>query len=115
MNYVRQTTSSQISGVFALLLFLLVPFSVQGAPLNTNDDAALVALYNATGGASWTNNTGWSGSAGVMVDGLGGGTPPAGVSIDPATGRVTQIYFSNNILSGNSPYHRPCYRNAFRI
>ena len=39
------------------------------------EHAALVALYNATGGANWANNDGWLGSAGAdggFLDGEAG-------------------------------------------
>ena len=59
-----------------------------------DDRAALVALYNATGGASWTNNTNWLSSAplgqwyGVTTDG---------------SGRVTELDLFENKLSGAIP------------
>ena len=58
------------------------------------DRAALVALYNATGGADWTNNTNWlndtslSNWHGVNTDG---------------NDRVTGLYLSGNGLSGEIP------------
>ena len=59
------------------------------------DRAALEALYNATGGPNWTNNTNWldknqplSNWHGVMVDG---------------NGCVTNLQLSNNQLTGAIP------------
>ena len=57
----------------------------------SDDRAALIALYNATGGASWTRNTNWLSS--VPVDEW------AGVTID-ADGRVTRLSLHNNNLTG---------------
>ena len=58
------------------------------------DRDALVALYNATGGANWTNNTNWLTNApigqwhGVTTDG---------------NGRVTNLDLNDNQLSGTIP------------
>jgi len=56
------------------------------------DSLALVALYNATNGPNWTNNTNWL-------------TEPInawqGISVE--NGRVVAIELSNNGLSGNIP------------
>ena len=58
------------------------------------DRASLVALYNATGGANWTNNTNWLTTApigqwhGVTTDG---------------NGRVTNLDLNDNQLSGTIP------------
>ena len=58
------------------------------------DRAALVALYNATGGATWTYNTNW-----LSNDPLGDWY---GVSTD-TPGRVTHLYLTWNNLSGEIP------------
>ena len=58
------------------------------------DRAALVALYNATGGANWTNNSNWL-SAGPIGEWHG-------VTTD-ANGRVTSINLLENQLSGRVP------------
>ena len=58
------------------------------------DRAALVALYNATGGANWTNNTNWLSSEGL--------SEWHGVDTD-ATGRVTELHLSGNELSEALP------------
>ena len=59
----------------------------------TTDSLALVALYNATDGANWTNNTGWL-------------TGPLntwhGISLDDAR-RVIQVFLYNNALTGTLP------------
>ena len=64
------------------------------AQLPSPDRADLVALYNATGGANWTNNDGWLTTApigqwhGVTTDG---------------NGRVTSLDLNDNQLSGTIP------------
>ena len=58
------------------------------------DRAALVALYNATDGENWTNNTKWLTDAPLHQW--------RGVSTD-ASGRVTDRYLARNGLSGEIP------------
>ena len=58
------------------------------------DRAALVALYDATGGETWTNRTNWKNDA------------PLGEWYGVATGaggRVTGLLLSNNALTGPIP------------
>ena len=59
------------------------------------DRATLMALYNSTGGASWTDKTNW-GEDGVGIDMW------HGVTVD-ADGRVTGLDLSNNNLAGTLP------------
>ncbi len=59
-----------------------------------SDRAALEALYDATGGASWTNSAGWKTSVP-----LGGWY---GVTTD-ASGRVTRLELGDNGLTGSIP------------
>ena len=63
-----------------------------GSP--ATDRAALVALYDATDGADWTDNTNWL-SDGPLDDWYG-------VTTD-ANGRVTTLDLSDNQLSGSIP------------
>ena len=58
------------------------------------DRAALVILYNATGGANWTNNSGWLSAAPL--------DQWHGVTTD-AEGRVSTLDLRNNGLSGEIP------------
>ena len=65
------------------------------APMDSAEDrAALVELYNATGGASWTNNTNWLSDRPIREW--------YGVSNDP-DGRVSQLWLYNNKLTGEIP------------
>lgn len=90
-------TSNIKSQVLSGLFFLLLSCATQAALLHADDDAALVSLYNATGGASWTNSSGWSGTAGVMDDTT---NPPFGITFD-VNGRVSVISLEYNNLIGD--------------
>ena len=59
-----------------------------------DDRATLIALYNATGGANWANNTNWL-SDGPLGDWYG-------VTTD-ANGSVTELILGNNQLTGTLP------------
>ena len=61
----------------------------------SSDRAALVALYNATGGANWKNNTNWLSDAPI--------SQWHGIFTNPTNGRVTGIVLSNNQLTGGIP------------
>ncbi len=63
-------------------------------PCDTQDSLALVALYNATNGSSWTNNSNWL--SGPVYQWYG-------ITINNQ-GRVTGIDLHNNNLSGYIPY-----------
>ena len=65
------------------------------APMDSAEDrAALVELYNATGGASWTNNTNWLSDRPIREW--------YGVSNDP-DGLVSQLLLGGNQLAGDIP------------
>ena len=63
-------------------------------PTPSPDRPALVALYNATGGANWNNNTNW-----LSDEPIG---QWRGVTAN-SNGRVTQLQLHNNQLSGEIP------------
>ena len=69
------------------------------APLDlgnvTGDRATLVALYNATDGANWTNNTNWLTNAPLGQW--------YGVSVRGLPWRVSGLYLAKNQLSGEIP------------
>ena len=60
----------------------------------STDRAALVALYNATSGASWTNNSNWLSDNPIYTW--------RGVTVD-GNGRVTRLSLPSNGLSGSLP------------
>ncbi len=64
------------------------------ARLPSPDREALVALYNATGGANWTNNDGWLTDAPIGQW--------HGATTD-ASGRVTRLDLADNQLTGSIP------------
>ena len=71
-------------------------YVVQTGPEGIQQDKeALIALYKATGGDNWTNNTNWC-SDQALEDWYG-------VFIDPATGRVNAISLYSNNLTGYLP------------
>ena len=75
------------------LLGLLLP-AVEGRTQDlASDKAALEALYNATGGANWTNNTNW------LSD------EPVGDwhGVTVSNGRVTRLSLGRNQLTGTIP------------
>ena len=79
--------------VLASLVFLSVDNALAQGTVAT-DRAALVALYNATDGADWTDNTHW-----LTNEAL---SEWHGVTTD-ANGRVTRLNLSANELSGDIP------------
>jgi Leucine-rich repeat (LRR) protein len=80
---------------FVLLLGLISLFiKVEAAPhvaTNTSDSLALVALYNATNGDHWRDNTNWL-QPGTTVDNW------KWVTVDPSTGRVVGLSLAANRL-----------------
>ena len=79
--------------VFAAFL-LLAAGNARAQGTVATDRAALVALYGATDGANWTNNTNWTGNEAL--------TDWHGVATD-ANGRITRLSLSGNGLSGEIP------------
>ena len=70
------------------------PTSTATAAAPTTERAALVALYNATGGANWTHRGNWLSAAPLETW--------HGVTTD-ANGRVTELRLSGNGLRGSIP------------
>jgi hypothetical protein len=78
----------------ALFLLLISLAGVSYAQIPQIERDALVALYNSTDGANWTDNTGWMGEAGTECDWQG---------ITCSNDSVTLIRFYNNALTGTIP------------
>jgi len=92
--------------LLAALSLAVLPAAQAAIP--ASERAVLVALYNQTGGASWTNKTGWS----DPVTGALGGTTGFectwhGVTCDAGPNHVIQIYLQNNNLVGTLPSWSP--------
>ena len=77
-----------------LLALLAVAGDAAAQGSAASDRAALEALYDATGGAGWTNSTSWKTSA-PLGDWYG-------VTAD-ASGRVTELKLGDNGLTGSIP------------
>lgn len=79
---------------FAILFFLTLHSQAQ--TLET-DRLVLIDLYNSTGGANWTNKTGWT------LPGTTGDNPCGWYGITCSGGRVKEINLYNNNLTGTIP------------
>jgi len=55
--------------LFAALV--LIPMSYAHAPIPEIERDALIALYNSTDGANWSDNTNWLGAVGTECNWLG--------------------------------------------
>ena len=91
----RQSWAARVAPVLAAVACGTVfPGNVRAQGSVATDRAALEALYDATGGASWTDNTNWKTSAPLSEwYGVETGT----------SGRVTGLFLSSNELTGSVP------------
>ncbi len=95
LNYRRPSTfPAACLGCVRILLVLLAAGNARAQGTVATDRAAMVALYNATGGANWTNNTNW-----LTNEAL---SEWHGLDTD-ANGRVTGLRLENNGLIGEIP------------
>jgi Leucine-rich repeat (LRR) protein len=86
----------------ALFLGVICPLFVHGA-IPTLERSALIALYNSTTGASWTDNSGWK-TPPLDTDGFAmPGTEGTWYGITVTADHVTSMNFSSNNLSGAIP------------
>ena len=88
----RATIKPLIQKALFLLLNSLAGASYAQIPQIERD--ALVALYNSTDGANWTDNTGWMGAAGTECFWFG---------VTCTSGVVTQLSLGANSLTGTIP------------
>jgi hypothetical protein len=94
----RQQALTWLHTMKKLLLLLLISLAAAShAQVPQIERDALVALYNSTDGANWTDNTGWNGSAGGECDWKGVACS-AGDSPN-----VIRLLLSNNSLTGTIP------------
>jgi hypothetical protein len=70
--------------------------AVAQAAIPATERNALIALYSSAGGASWSNNSGWNGTAGSECTWFG-------ISCDHGSTHVLGIDLSTNNLSGPLP------------
>ena len=71
-------------------------FNPSGLPSCVADKDILIALYNATGGANWSDNSNWLSTE--PLNSWYGVTTAANV-----LGRVTGLSLASNVLSGTIP------------
>ena len=88
--------------LLAALSLAVLPAAQAAIP--ASERAVLVALYTQTGGASWTNKTGWSDPVtGALGTTTGSECSWQGVTCDAGPNHVIQIYLQNNNLVGTLP------------
>jgi len=77
-----------------LLILVCAAFNIalKAQTVTTGDSIALVALYNSTNGANWTNNTNWL-----------TGNVDTWYGVGVSEGRVMKIELNNNQLNGSLP------------
>jgi hypothetical protein len=75
------------------LLLLILNVAISSFAQRAQDSLALVALYNSTGGANWTNRTNWLSSQPIST----------WYGVNLSNGRVIGLRLDNNNLSGNIP------------
>ena len=93
----RTNTSVLLLGMAIMVVYLVSTSSPALATIpsqNASDRAVLVALYNATSGPNWTNNTNWLSNA-PLSDWYG-------VTTD-TNGRITRLELPDKNLSGPIP------------
>jgi hypothetical protein len=86
----RETGESAMKRHIYFLILLLAAGAVMGYG---SDKDALIALYNATGGEDWTDNTNWDSAADIS----------AWYGVTVKAGRVTELFLRDNNLSGSIP------------
>ena len=81
--------------ILSISLILIALFTYGQVPTVERD--ALIALYNSTDGANWTNNTNWNTAQPVSTW--------YGITVANISGQdhVTEIHFNNNNLNGSLP------------
>jgi len=78
----------------AVMLFLSFQDAQAAIPQHRRE--ALIALYNSTNGAGWTNNNGWLGAPGTECDCYG-------VACDRNLSNLQGLFLDSNQLSGGIP------------
>ena len=92
--------------VFSLTLLLFtINSSSQTCIVPTSERDALIALYNATDGPNWTNNTNWNTAVDVC--------DWSGVTV--VNGNVTEVLLINNNLTGTIPTEMGSLPNLERL
>ena len=94
-----------MKNVLSICLILMVCFfsGFLSAAIPASERAALIALYNATDGDNWTNNSGWKTEPLDTDDFAMPGTESSWYGVITNLDNVAQIYFRDNGLSGAVP------------
>ncbi len=96
LPFIQKLGSFSRISMFSLILicFLVISGnrSLKAQAVNETDSLALVALYNATGGANWTDNTNWL-----------TGRVSSWYGISVIADRVTEVQLQDNGLTGTIP------------
>ncbi len=95
MTDLRSAILSDCCLCFLLFSWILFPRTGSTQSCNHPDYDALMALYNATGGPNWVDNTGWGSDCDVCQW--------AGVNCSVVTGRVSSLRLEYNNLTGPLP------------
>ena len=78
-------------------VLLTTAFSTSAvAQIPQSEHDALVAFFNSTGGAGWTDKTGWNGAAGTECSWFG-------VQCDDSSAHVIGLQLGDNNLTGTLP------------
>ncbi len=80
--------------VIVIVVLVFVPWGLASAQVPQIERDALIALYNSTNGATWSNSTDWLGAAGTECDWYG---------VFCSGGQVLWLYLNSNQLSGSIP------------
>ena len=72
----------------------LIPMSFAHAQIPTAEREALIALYNSTDGANWSNKSNWMGDEGTECTWFG---------VSCGAGHVTELVLNSNNLDGSLP------------
>ena len=81
-----------------IVVLVLIPVSFAHAQISAVDRAALIAFYNGTDGANWSNNTNWLGPAGTECTWFG--VECRMIDANPLEMYVSDIYTISVNLAG---------------
>jgi hypothetical protein len=97
ISKIKQMVTMRILGIFVGSFILIGSMLGQvHAAIPTSERDALIAVYSNTGGASWTDSTGWNGAAGTECTWFG-------VTCDAGETTVVELDLNTNNLVGTIP------------
>jgi hypothetical protein len=96
-----------VKKIVFVTIILVVSYSIIHAAIPADERAALIALYEATGGDNWTDNSGWKTEPlhtdGFAMPGTEGDWSGISISIENAEEHVTLISLASKNLNGTLP------------